>query len=88
MPNLVTPKWVEDAKVNWGEDSPMYQIRVLGDFPSESEDTLISLKIIESAVEGEDPTPRFRTTQRWSWVWTWRASAATGRSYACGRATG
>ena len=60
MPNLVTPKWVEDAKVNWGEDSPMYQIRVLGDFPSESEDTLISLKIIESAVEGEDPTPEIQ----------------------------
>ncbi len=50
-PTLVTPKWVEDAKVNWGEDSPMYQIRVLGEFPSESEDTLISLKIIENAVE-------------------------------------
>ena len=33
MPNLVTPKWVEDAKVNWGEDSPMYQIRVLGGLP-------------------------------------------------------
>ena len=54
-PTLVTPKWVEDAKVNWGEDSPMYQIRVLGEFPSESEDTLISLKTIENAVEGKDP---------------------------------
>ena len=50
-PSLVTPKWVEDSKVNWGEDSPMYQVRVLGEFPSESEDTLISLKIIENAVE-------------------------------------
>ena len=50
---LVTRKWVDDAKVNWGEDSPMYQIRVLGDFPSESEDTLISLKIIENAVVGK-----------------------------------
>ena len=54
-PTLVTPKWVEDAKVNWGEDSPMYQIRVLGEFPSESEDTLISLKTIENAVEDKDP---------------------------------
>ena len=54
-PTLVTPKWVEDAKVNWGEDSPMYQIRVLGEFPSESEDTLISLKTIENAVEAKDP---------------------------------
>ncbi len=56
-PTLVTEKWVEDAKVNWGEDSPMYQIRVLGEFPSESEDTLISLKIIESAVVGKDESP-------------------------------
>lgn len=56
-PNLVTPQWVKDATVNWGEDSPMYQIRVLGDFPSESEDTLISLKTIESAVEGKDQVP-------------------------------
>ena len=54
-PTLVTSKWVEDAKVNWGEDSPMYQIRVLGEFPSESEDTLISLKTIENAVEAKDP---------------------------------
>ena len=56
-PYLVTEQWVEDAKVNWGEDSPMYQIRVLGDFPSESEDTLISLKTIENAVEGKDESP-------------------------------
>ena len=56
-PRLVTRQWVKDAKVNWGEDSPMYQIRVLGDFPSESEDTLISLKTIENAVEGKDEVP-------------------------------
>ena len=56
-PSLVTQKWVDDAKVNWGEDSPMYQIRVLGDFPSESEDTLISLKTIENAVEGKGEVP-------------------------------
>ena len=59
-PTLVTKQWVEDAKVNWGEDSPMYQIRVLGEFPSESEDTLISLKIIEEAVVGKDESPDFR----------------------------
>ena len=56
-PRLVTEQWVKDAKVNWGEDSPMYQIRVLGDFPSESEDTLISLKTIEDAVAAKDEVP-------------------------------
>ena len=39
-PMLVTPKWVTEAEVNFGRESPMYQIRVLGDFPSEADDTL------------------------------------------------
>lgn len=49
-PGLVSPQWVADAAVNWGEDSPMYQVRVLGEFPTESEDTLIPLRLIEAAV--------------------------------------
>ncbi len=50
-PFLVTPRWVQDAEANWGRDSPMYQIRALGQFPSESEDTLIALRLIEAAVQ-------------------------------------
>ncbi|NQW16788.1 MAG: hypothetical protein HQ478_04805 [Chloroflexi bacterium] len=50
MPALITPRWVEEARLNWGEESPMYQVRVQGDFPSTSEDTLVSLKLIEAAV--------------------------------------
>ena len=57
MPALVTPKWVEEAKINWGEDSPMYQVRVLGEFPSEAEDTLIPLRLIERAAEAEEAAP-------------------------------
>lgn len=55
MPTLVTPRWVEEAKVNWGEDSPMYQVRVLGEFPSETEDTLIALRLIERAAQAQAP---------------------------------
>ena len=51
IPSLVTPKWVADAEKNWGTESYLYQVRVLGDFPTESEDTLIPLKLIEQAVE-------------------------------------
>ena len=51
IPSLVTPKWVADAEKNWGTESYLYQVRVLGDFPTESEDTLIPLKLIERAVE-------------------------------------
>ena len=56
---LVTPKWVADSAVNWGESSPMYQVRVLGEFPSEGEDTLIPLKLIEESAERwkRDDTP-------------------------------
>ncbi len=63
-PALVTPKWVQDAELNWGRESPMYQVRVLGEFPSEAEDTLVPLRLIEAAVKrwkerqtGVRPTP-------------------------------
>ena len=63
-PALITPKWVEDAEQNWGRESPMYQIRVLGEFPSEAEDTLVPLRLIEAAVArwkqrraATDPSP-------------------------------
>lgn len=29
---LITEEWVQDAKQQWGEDSPAYRIRVLGEF--------------------------------------------------------
>ena len=51
IPSLVTPKWVADAEKNWGTDSYLYQVWVLGDFPTESEDTLIPLKLVELAVK-------------------------------------
>ena len=46
----MTRRWVDEARLNWGEESPMYQVRVMGEFPSTSEDTLVSLKLIEAAV--------------------------------------
>jgi len=53
-PYLVTPEWVEDKKKKWGEDSPLYQVKVLGDFPKAADDTLISLEWIENAVQRYD----------------------------------
>ncbi|MEE8045543.1 MAG: DEAD/DEAH box helicase family protein, partial [Dehalococcoidia bacterium] len=52
LPSLVTPKWVADAEENWGSESYLYQVRVMGEFPTESEDTLIPLKLIEAAIAG------------------------------------
>lgn len=53
---LVDRAWVEDKKLQWGEDSPLYRMRVLGEFPESSADTLITLAQIQSAIERERET--------------------------------
>jgi hypothetical protein len=49
-PALTTMKWIEERKEEWGETSPMYVARVLGEFPMEGEDTLIPLNWCNQAV--------------------------------------
>jgi hypothetical protein len=51
---LVTPTWVDEKKKEWGEDSPLFQSRVKGEFPSEGSDQLISLTWAEEATR-RDP---------------------------------
>jgi len=48
-PYLVTPEWVYDKYLRWGEGSPMWESRVLGEFPTQGTDTLIPLFKIEEA---------------------------------------
>jgi phage terminase large subunit len=48
-PYLVTRRWVYEKLWEWGEESPLWQSRVLGSFPEQSEDSLISLKWLEAA---------------------------------------
>ena len=43
FPSLITPEWAENVAKDWGTESPAYQIRVLGEFPSNAPDTLIPL---------------------------------------------
>ncbi|MFQ5912427.1 MAG: hypothetical protein ACE5JS_04525 [Nitrospinota bacterium] len=45
----ISPEWIGARKEEWGESSPVYQARVMGEFPSEGEDALISLSHIEAA---------------------------------------
>ena len=47
---LTTRKWVEERKKVWGEENPIYQARVLGEFPDQGEDTLIPLSRIDAVV--------------------------------------
>jgi len=52
----VSREWVESRKAEWGEDSPVYQTRVLGEFAESGEDNLIPLKWIEAAVNRDVDT--------------------------------
>jgi hypothetical protein len=49
LPLLVSPERVEERKIRWGVTSPIYQSKVLGEFPDLSDDTLILPKWIEAA---------------------------------------
>jgi len=45
----ITEKWIETRRSEWGEASPIYQARVMGEFPDQGEDTLIPMRAIEAA---------------------------------------
>lgn len=45
----VSPEFVEEMKLRYGEDSNAYRVRVLGEFPRSDDDTIISLDLAESA---------------------------------------
>jgi hypothetical protein len=50
-PYLVSKEWVEEKKREWGEDSALYQVRVMGDFPTSEADALIPLNALLEATE-------------------------------------
>ena len=47
---LANPEWAEHIAKERGRHSSAYQVRILGEFPSEHDDTLIPLRHIEAAV--------------------------------------
>lgn len=50
IPGAVTNEWIEERRKEWGEDSPLWQAKVLGQFPDEGDDTLIPLSWAEACV--------------------------------------
>jgi hypothetical protein len=54
---LATKQFIDDMADEYGEDSNVYRVRVLGEFPTEDEDTLISYDLVNSACGRDiDPT--------------------------------
>ena len=49
-PKLVTPLWAWQRLQDWGADSPIFQARVLAEFPQEGDDTLIGLNLVVAAI--------------------------------------
>jgi hypothetical protein len=49
VPGLVTREWVEDKVRRWGDGSPLYQAKVLGEFPAQASDSLVPLAWVTRA---------------------------------------
>ena len=52
---LVAPEYARDIAGEYGEDSDMYRVRVLGDFPKTGLYNLISLELVEQAMTRRAP---------------------------------
>jgi len=52
-PYLTTRRWVKEKYYEWGPGHPLWESRVLGEFPSQSEDALLSLAWLEQAKNRE-----------------------------------
>ena len=50
IPGLITQQDIENFKTRYGEDSNVYRVRVLGEFPTQDTDSLISVNDIANAI--------------------------------------
>ena len=51
IPGLVTRQYVEDMRIAWGEDSPMWRARIEGQFPEGADNRIIATAMVEAAQE-------------------------------------
>lgn len=51
IPGLATKEWIEEKRIEWGEGSPIYAVRVKGEFPEQSAMGIYSLALLDEAVE-------------------------------------
>jgi len=56
----VDPSYITDMAAKYGDDSNVYRVRVEGEFPLESDDTVIPLSWVESSVERQVETNTHR----------------------------
>lgn len=54
FPRLVTSRWVESRRRDWGEDTALWKSRILGEFPDDSASVLIPRNWLEKQSAPED----------------------------------
>lgn len=60
VPGLATREWVERIRAEYGEDSPFWQVSVLGEFPQAGDDAIFPFDAIQHALELTVPEDRNR----------------------------
>lgn len=55
IPGLVSFDWPQKKLEQWGSETSAYRVKVLGEFPESSDDTLIPLHLIEAARDKDIP---------------------------------
>ena len=58
IPGLTTAAWVEERRALWGERSPLFRARALGEFPERGDDNLIAVPDIAAATYPAGELPR------------------------------
>lgn len=51
---LATKEWVAEKRAEWGEDSPLYQVRVRGNFPGQGSNAVVALTLVLAGVDRWD----------------------------------
>ncbi len=51
VPGLATTAWIEEKRADGWEGTPLWDVRVLGDFPRTGDNQVIPLVLIEAAIE-------------------------------------
>lgn len=52
---LVTPGWVDERRADWGEGSPLWQSKIMAEFPDISDEYLITPGMIQRGIEIDLP---------------------------------
>lgn len=55
-PHVLRPTWKEEMAADYGTESPVYAVRVLGNFPDQGDDRLFPLSRVEAAINRALPS--------------------------------